>query len=203
MASSVVEIWNLGLIRIGEEQVVDEDENSANAEILRAAWPTQRDRMFEDFDWEFARRYGALTPISDATELVDGWTYAYQWPQGDMISFRGVANPVFNAVDPIPYATMLLNAGLDKKILTDLDEANGFWTERVVDVSRYPASFVYALSFAMQAEVIGSVSREGSAKVQAAQFFKQSADLAKVATAKQGEPRTPEDTSPRSIAARA
>ena len=203
MASSVVEIWNLGLVRIGEELVVDEAEDSAQADILRTVWPTQRDRMLEEFDWDFARRYGALTLINDDTELVDGWVLAYEWPQGDLLAFRGIVNPIATAVERIPYDVMLRASGNDTKIMSDLGDAIGMWTERITEVERYPASFVYALSFALQAEVVGSINRNSNDQIRASQFLKQASELAKVATAKQAEPRTPEDTSPRSIAARA
>ena len=203
MVASVVEIWNLAMVRMGHDPIVDEDENGAAAEILRTVYPTQRDLMFENYDWDFGRRFGSLTDLNDEDELIDGWLYAYQWPQGNMVTFRGVANPIANVSIRIPFDTMLRVSGDDRKIMTDLSAANGFWTERITDVTRYTAAFSQALSYALQAEVVGGISKDKADQLRSIQLHKNATERAAAAVANQSVPRTPEEQTPKPIAARA
>lgn len=223
MATSIVEIWNFALLELGHDPVNDEDEVSEQADICRAAWPIQRDRMLEHFDWDFARRYVVLTPINDDAELVDGWNYAYEWPQADLIVFRGILNPNYGSVPStpyvpspyypaaypsyttkqIPYETMLMNSGTSRKILTDIGDAKGIYTERITDPSRYTPSFTYAMAIAMEAVIIGAIKKDTNDANRAEAKLKAADDYARTVTANQREPRTPGQDTPRSIAARA
>ena len=203
MANSVVEVWNLALRRLGHTVVSSEDENSDEASLLREVWPINRDRFLENYDWPFARRYGLLTPINDDDELIDGWLYAYEEPQGDMLAFRGIVDPSFTGGELMPFERCLRVDSDEMKILCDVEDATGVWTVRRTDVSRFPESFTLALSWACQADLVESIIRDDPKGVRVAQYLKAATDIAMVSTSRSERQRKAAGGVPNSIAARA
>lgn len=203
MAQSVVQIWNIALRRMKHAPVASEDEESEEAAVLRESWDLNLDLFLESYDWEFARRYGALTPIADELELVDAWTVAYEMPENDLLVFRGLINPTGPSGEHVPYTTALRLGSNDMKILTDLGDAQGVWTVRITDVSRFPASFTQVMAFALQADLEAAFSKSENRVRRAEALLMRAHDHAKVATAEQAEPRKTMSTTPNSIAARA
>lgn len=205
MATSVVEIWNHALARVGNgRQVSDELERTTEAKLLRTQYPLTRDRLLEGFDWAFARRYGSLSAINDAAELQDGWPYAYEWPV-DAIAFRGILNPSAVADDSdFPFETCMLASGTGRKIMATLEDATGLWTVRVTEVHRFPDTFIHALSFALQGEIAMALAKDMKQTQAALSLFGQAEQIARVSTAMQARSRWQgADRTPGSIKARA
>ena len=200
--AGVVDIWNFALSRMGHSPIANENEGSAEANLCRRQWPLVRDAYLEDFDWAFARRYGPLVDINDDAELVDGWLFAYAFPIGNVVCVRGIPDPSAPG-DAIPMTTMLRQSSDDLKILSDLADACAFWTVKITDATRYPPSFVNATSYAMEAVIYMSISKEKNKQKLAGDAAKNARDVAQVATMDRDEPRpTDTDESPRTIRAR-
>lgn len=192
MATSVVEIWNHALARVkNAKRVGSEEEQSAEAKLLRTQYPITRDRLLEGYDWLFARRYGALTPINDTSELQDGWTYAYEWPV-NALAVRGILNPsaaTSGDDDDFPFEVCMKAADDARKIMTTLSGAQAVWTVLVTDVHRYPPTFEHALSLALQAEIAMSIASDSKAVNAALALFAQAEQYAQVITARQARSR--------------
>lgn len=190
MATSVVEIWNIAIARVPTAHRVSvEGENSPEARLLRVQWPLVLDRMLEGYDWAFARRYGALTDLNAAGELADGWQYAYEWPL-DALAFRGILNPAIPQ-DPnsIPFDQAIRTDSTERKILTDMPDAQGKWTVRIIEPKRYPPTFIHALSYALQSEITLALSKSQSDTNRALALLTQAEAIAKASTASQAVSR--------------
>ena len=192
MATSVVDIWNHALARVkSAKRVASEGESSAEAKLLRTQYPITRDRLLEGYDWLFARRYGALTPINDETELQDGWTYAYEWPV-DALAFRGILNPsaaTSGDDDDFPFEVCMRATEDARKIMATLEGATGVWTVLVTEVHRYPPTFEHALSLALQAEIAMALASDSKAVNAALALFQQAETYAQIITANQARSR--------------
>lgn len=115
------------------------DEQSAEAKRCRPFMPLVRKSTLEAFDWSFARRRKALALHGeDAPE--DMWLLRYRWP-ANCIAFRRIQNPLGENADPVPFAVELNDAGTEKTILTDMEEAIGVYTFDIQDLSLTTAHF--------------------------------------------------------------
>ena len=185
MTTSVVEIWNHALARMGTARRVESElERSAEANLLRTQYPITLSRLLESYDWAFARVYGALTPINDDAELADGWSWAYEWP-ANALAIRAILNPAAVSDEtPMPFEVAQAADGR-RKILCMLEGATAKWTTMVDETHRFPPTFIHCLSLALQAEVAMSIARDRVQVQSALALFAQAESFARVSTSNQ------------------
>jgi hypothetical protein len=145
MASSAVEICNRALIFLGVSKTIQdlENENSKEARVMRQIYDDCRKDVLEAHDWGFAR--GRKILATSAQEAPSNWAYRYAIP-ANCIAIRSLVNPVGDDAPPVPFDTELLDDGETSSIVTDLDEAEAYFTRDITDPNRFTSLFRTALA---------------------------------------------------------
>lgn len=182
--SGEIRICNLALTHIGEAAVVtsiNPPDGSAQAQHCALYYPIARNAVLEAFAWKFAtkRRPLFLARENDTT----AWDYAYSKPadalrvlsivpagQSDdyiappQLSFtsrEALGLMLGSAVVPQPYVQGVLLDGT-QVIYTNVPDAEIRYVARVLDTSRYPDTFVMAVSWYL-ASLLAGVTVKGTA----------------------------------------
>lgn len=154
MATSVEEICNLALFRLGVKQAITSiDEESTEAVACNLVYAQSRDVILEAYPWPFAMRHEVLAALD--VDDRDDWAFTYSLPV-DCVTPRyiwaGTRNP--SREDLLPFTTES-SEDLDSEVLlTDVDEAELFYTARVTNPTRFAPSFVDALAWRLAAELV-------------------------------------------------
>jgi hypothetical protein len=192
---SVVELWNQALRHVGHTPLTDEDDEGNPGDTLREVWPTTRDMFVEAYDWFFARRYLTLDVVLDDAEIVNDWAYAYDYPAPDVLSVRRLIDPQDRDLS-LPFEVTPKQESLDWKLMCDIG-GSGFTptvqvTLRVDNVAYYPDSFVYALSYQLAADIVGSIAKSPRALQIASAYADRAHVVAQRVSAGQQYPRSTE-----------
>jgi len=171
-----VDICNLALAHLGDTaRLVTLDDDTRQAELCRQYYDLARDGLLEMHRWEWATRRITLETTTKE-DTVTQWDYAYLLPD-DWLDTISILPP--NAPDdywegttrqPVPYAIELDSQG-DRVLLSNEANASMRYTTRVVDTTKFSASFVKALSWYLASMLAGPLIKgeEGSRQAQIAE----------------------------------
>lgn len=170
MASSVIEISNRALGRIGIDQLIESlDDPNNRARNCKLQYEPCRDEVLQDFPWNFAQASVQLSLVSGVT--VPGWRYAYRYPDGALKVHRitgpegariyGMAGYTQEVWDydflfpaKVPFQIMADPVTEGARLLvTDMDLACAWFTKKVSDPSQFSPLFRSALSWRMAMEL--------------------------------------------------
>lgn len=165
MTTSIAQICNMAIGHVGGKKYVQTvfpaPEDSREARLCYAFYPTARDAVLEAADWKFASKTSTLALSGTAP---DNWEYQYAWPAGCIMPrsiFLG-AEPA----DPIAFEVGLSDDELTKYIWTDQEDARLRFTARVEDPTLYTPSCVEAISWRLGIDL--SIPLKGNSKIQEA-----------------------------------
>ena len=161
MALTDAQICSVGLLRIGERQVIDDlNASSAPARNCKSLYPLALAALLEEFKWKFATRRATLAQLAIAGVSVtrDGWGSVYSLP-GDCAVvhyiYPGTTNPSSDA--RIPFERELADdaGGLPSipVLLTNLSPASLVYTSNKVPTALFPGLFADALAWRMAYEL--------------------------------------------------
>jgi hypothetical protein len=177
--ATVVEVWNLGLARIGHfASIESEEENSQEAGWCRQIWETARDTTLRAAPWGFARAYATLADLGSPPT---SWQYRYRYPIDCAAVRHLVTGDRMKAIAPIPFE--IAHGGDDggKVILTDQEDAEVQYTRLITDMSIWDPQAVHALSWLIGAELALAVTSKSAIREETFRVYQ--ADLAAAWTA--------------------
>lgn len=149
--SSIVEICNVALARVGAERISSLQVASTAARYCELLYPIERDAVLEGYDWGFARKRVAL-PLLD--EMYSGWNYAYGYPT-DCIIPRLIQSDITGSVIKFEVST---DSGLDKRvILTDQVNAELLYSAAITNSNLFSSKFIDALSWRLASSLATSL----------------------------------------------
>lgn len=148
MASSLEQICNLALIKIGHRELIDDlSEDSTEAQLCNELYEPCRDEVLEAFKWLFATKHATLAAL--ATDPPTNWLYAYALP-ADFIAARGLVlagNRAPANDQRIRYAIEFDATSAKPVLVTDQDAAELIYTFKATNVATYSPMFVTALAW--------------------------------------------------------
>lgn len=169
MATSVIEISNRALGRIGISQLIESlDDPNDRARQCRLAYGPCQDEVLQDFPWNFAQTSVSLSLVSGVS--IPGWQYAYRYPDACLKVHR-ITGPEGMRLSGVVFARDLLDYDtlLPQKIpfaimadpvtdgarllVTDLPLAVAWFTREITDPSQFSPLFRSALSWRMAMEL--------------------------------------------------
>ena len=125
---SKVDIGNLALSNVGEQSVIESFEEETTPARQVALWyDRMRRQALEYHNWSFARKRQMLASHPDPIPLNERWHFRYVYP-ADCLKFREIENPLGPDADAIPFTIESSDNGLEKTILTNVEEATGIYT---------------------------------------------------------------------------
>jgi hypothetical protein len=138
-AASKIDICNMALSHLGSSQFIEDFyPNDTSLEAVQATlWFDQaRREVLEAFDWNFARKRGALS-LHDEDAPDGQWSYRYTYPS-DCLQARKIVNAVGRTADVVAFE--IEEFGDEVTILTDAEDAiliytsdqdnNAVWSNR-------------------------------------------------------------------------
>lgn len=162
--ASDVEICNLALSNIGKNIPISAlDEASEEARQCSVHYAQARDWLLQKYPYQFARKVQSLAELTN--DWSDTWDYRYSRPNDCLKIIRVIPEPdIPTDVEPIKYA--LRGASLYASYSPTWLE----YTSRFEDASKFPPSFVDALSWALAARLAFPLTRDRTVRADAAQM---------------------------------
>jgi len=168
--SSVVEICNIALTRMGADVIVSIDEPSQQARMCKLHYPLARDVVMKDFPWNFAQRIERLAP---ETESIPGWNYGYALPNECLKAHR-----IFNDANMTDQkGTEFLRAG--RSIYTSIDQAYLDYTLKIDDPSQFDPNFVDTLAWKLAMELSQTLTGDKAMREQCYTLYQKALEAAR------------------------
>lgn len=161
MASSAVDICNLGLVRAGISRVIASmDEASTEAGVCRVLYPVALDAVLSSAPWPFATKR-ALLPPPLAGGGRGGFSFRYTVPE-DCITVLEVF--VGRGLREDQKAPFQMEEEADVRILlTDVEDAEIKYTARVTNPLTFHPLFVEALGWKLGEDLAISLAKDDDA----------------------------------------
>lgn len=168
--SSVIDICNMALFRIGNGMRIDDlEENSQPARICKQFYESSRDFVLRaDCDWGFATAFAQLAEVADNPN--PEYPYAYAVPN-DCMRVRRIVNPVFPQgawpagmecqMPEIPRTPFrVINGSSQRLISTNVSPATLEYTLKVESPEMFDPIFVSALAWYLASQVAGPLAKD-------------------------------------------
>lgn len=162
--ASVVQVCNMALSHIGSEARVSSispPDGSVEAGHCATFYDLARTELIEPGTWRFALARAALAQLTNDSTT---WLYAYALPSDCQRALRiltpGTALTVFtqDTVDVSPTDEGSADFTIEGDVLySNEPDAVLVYSRDVTDVSRFPASFISALSYMLASYVAGPI----------------------------------------------
>ena len=191
--SDRIAVFSMALGHLSAGSLVDDEEDTTQADALRTYWDTARKITLARFNWGFARRRRSLSKISATTGAIE--SFRYQWPSG-CLKFLSVVR----STDEEPYVTSLrpsygnqpipfevdydLTHG--KTIITMLDEAHGLFTFDQTNIELWSEEAALALSYILASLSAMSITKNPADVQRCMQLFSNSFEYASQNDANEG-----------------
>lgn len=162
--ASPVDISNLALTHIGDPgniASIDPPEASTQARYCARLYPIARDELLEVYPWRFSTRRAALTSLTLPATVVGEWTFAYALPAGCLRPFAVYVPGTTKAGETESYTVEAIDVNGTQAIFANVEGAFVRYAVRVIDTTRYPPSFVQALSYLLATKLASPITRNG------------------------------------------
>lgn len=180
--SSVTDIENSALIKLGAERIGSDDENNARARLCRQQYPIIRDAVLRAHPWKCAIARIALTPISPKPVNFPEWTNVFQLPVDCM---------------------RIIETSLDdceawnveqRYFLANSTPVTIRYIQRVTDVSKFDDNLCEAIAWGLAADIAYAITQSVQLATAAAGSYKSVLMEARSFNAQQGSsPRVSSD----------
>lgn len=154
--TSVTQILNSALIKLGAERIISEDDGSTRARIVKEQYPKIRDQLLRSHPWAFARARASLALVDPVPANVWDYDYVYQLPNDCLRVIQT------NLCDDDAWAIE------DRYLLCNVSEVKIRYIKKVTDVAKFDDNFCEVLAWALAADIVyaltQSTSREENAK---------------------------------------
>lgn len=203
--TSVLDIYNLALTRIGHEPMASVDERGKGGDRCRLHYPVMRDAVLAGHPWNFAIRRVALAQLSFTPAFE--FTYAFalptdpyclrvirtEWESAGYSSTAVYGFPGFHGLHPqaIEWRVESVNvSGTPVRALLCNESACKIeYIARIDDVSQFSPLFVDALAARLAAEIAISMTDNQSASQTMMQMYMQKMAEARIMDSFEGTPR--------------
>lgn len=148
--SSVVDIANRALDKLGHGAITSFTDGSKAANLLDRTWSIVRNQVLRDHPWNFAVKRAILAPLSDSPSW--GFTYQHQLPSDylRLIEIRDLRAGEYQLEDG--------------KILADSDSLYIRYIYEVTDPNLYDALFIDSLATKVAFELSEALTQSNAKK---------------------------------------
>lgn len=204
MVTSVLEIYNLAITRLGHEPMSSEGENTKAGRLCRLHYPTIRDAVLKSHPWNFAVRRATLAQLS-VTPAFE-YTYAYALPtdpyclkviRTSLESAGYSSAPVYGYAPlgfealPVEYRieTIDVSGTPVRAMLINETEVSIEYIARITDVSLFDPMFVDCLAARLAAEMAIAISDNQSVTKTLMDLYQMKLSEARTMDAQEGSSR--------------
>lgn len=174
MASSVTEIQNSALVKLGAERILSEDDANNRARLVKQQYPLIRDSLLRSHPWKFARKRFTTTPIDPKPAGFYEATFVSQLPL-DCLRI------IDTSLDAIQY--------WDREgdyFLCNDTPVTVKYIARISDVSKFDGNFCEVLAWALAADICYALTQNAALTKLTQDTFKLKLQEARSFNAQQG-----------------
>lgn len=180
--TSVTDIQNSALIKLGAERIGSENENNNRARLVKEQYPKIRDDLLRAHPWKFARTRAELVPISPKPNNFPEWLHVFQLPS-DCLRIILTSLP-----DTAPWDTE------QGKFLANETPVTIKYIQRVTNVTLFDDNFCEVLAWALACDIAYALTQSSAVKTVADASYKMKLMEARSFNAQQGSsPRVSSD----------
>lgn len=174
--TSVTQIQNSALIKLGAEQINSEDDLNKRARLVKEQYPKVRDDLLRAHPWRFAVARVALSPISPTPDDFFDFDYVFQLPADCL---RPIGNDL---CDTEEWAVE------DRYFVCNQSTVTLKYIKKVENVSKFDDNFCEVLAWCLAADIAYALT-QNVARESAAQASRDKALMtARSFNAQQGSP---------------
>ena len=172
MAASLVSIWNLALVPLGAERVMDPLEDTESARKCNAVWEQIRDDEMSSHPWNFATTRIQLA-LSTTTPTYD-YSYAHQLPSDALriLELEGLEDYKVEG----------------DKVLSNQSIVKCRYIKLITDPLSYSSQFVSLVAARLQFELAYSLTDSSTAMERLFAVYEKKKKIAKAVDAQEGTP---------------
>ena len=153
MATSVINICNLALTRVGADTITSLEDDTTRAKLCRLHYPESVETTLSAKDWRFARSRATLVPL--ATSPAFEWVYQFQLPSDCLL------------VTKVYDAGSLSDEQVDwqaegDKVMANVPKINIVYNRNIKDVLLFSAGFTRAVTLLLAAELATGIKASRS-----------------------------------------
>ena len=153
MATSVINICNLALTRIGADTITSLEDNTNRAKLCRLHYPEAVETTLSAKDWRFARSRASLVPLSAAPAF--GWSYKFQLPADCLLVTK-----VYDSWSLSDEQTDWQTEG--DMVMANVPKINIVYNRNIQDVLLFSAGFTRAVTLLLAAELATGIKASRS-----------------------------------------
>lgn len=186
--ASQTEVVNLALTKLGQDRVINIDDDTEPGRVMRALWSMALDSLLSAHPWKFAIVRAELAALADAP--LNQWSLQYQLPEACLKLVQVSSDWVFYVMD---VQTFELEGG---RILTD--EAAPLpvrYVQRSPTVGTWPALFARTMAMQLAADACEKLTGSNTKAERALVELDQTIKLAKQMNAIERPPQRRPETS--------
>lgn len=161
--ASEVDICNLALSHLGDPATIasiDPPEGSPQARYCARYYPIARDLAQEAHAWAFNTRRAVLASVPLPATVEGEWLYAYVLPANCVRALRVYTPGHTEQGQSDDFTIEASDDGGQRVVYTNTPGACVQYLVRVADTTRYPPSFVSALSYLIARYVAGPLTKD-------------------------------------------
>ena len=203
--SSVLDIYNLALTRIGHEPIASPDERGKGGDRCRLHYPLVRDSVLAAHPWNFAIRRAALAQLAFTPTFE--FTYAHalptdpyclrvvrtEWEANGYSSTAVYGFPGMHGLSPMGIEWRIESVNISgtpvRALLCNESSCKIEYIARIEDVAQFSPLFVDALSARLAAEISMSMTDNQNATQTMMQLYMNKVAEARIMDAFEGTPR--------------
>ncbi len=172
--TSVTEIQNSALIKLGAERINSEDDSNLRARLVKEQYPKVRDSLLRSHPWKFARTRVALTPVSPTPDGFYDFTYVFQLP-ADCLR---VIDTNLCDIDPWDIE--------DRYFLANSTPVTIKYIKKVTNVTKFDDNFCEVLAWALAADIAFALTNQVTREQAAQKSYRDALMEARSFNAQQG-----------------
>ena len=155
--ASEISISNMALSHIGQSKTIQSfDENTTAALWCSAFYEHARDVLLSEYPWLFAKQQLSIALTGKAPT---GWAYQYALPINCLNPLK-IYNPLSDLdKDKIPFERRISTDGKTQVIVTNKEQAELIFTQKVESVNLMPDYFIMALSYKLATYIAGPITK--------------------------------------------
>jgi len=206
IATAKVHVWNRALAFLGEERIVDPDDNNRKSTYLcNLVWVDILKAALEEYRWSFARKQTTLTQLGSVTR--EGWDYCYSLPDDCVTPLAlledGIRIGIMTEDDKVVFETMIGDDDDARILVSDYDDDDFDALEYIFlneYVPSWPSYFKEAVAWKLASELALGLKKDAQLAGSCLKMYDAMLARAKNSDAKFQQPDPELDTP--SIAAR-
>lgn len=175
--TSVTQIQNSALIKLGAERIISEDDNSNRAKLVKEQYPKVRDMLLRSHPWKFATYRATLAEVTPKPDTVFDFDHVFALPADCL-------RVIETSLTAVNYLSRWQIEG--RQLMCDSEAVTIKYIGRVADVSQFDDNFCEVLALALADDISYAITQSTSLRDSIKKDYNSALMVARSFNAQQG-----------------